>query len=289
MDRKAWLIWWSLTLLGRLPLGWLQYLGRALAGLWWWTRPRARRVTLRNLALAYPELDAASRERLARAVALETGAGVLELAALWTEPVARTRARVVAVEGWDAVQAARRAGRPTILVTPHLGQFELLNPFFATELPGLWVLYRSPRQAWLEPLLLRARQRGGARLLRAEPRMVRALLQHLEDGGALGILPDQQPKAGEGEFAPFFGVPALTMTLLPKLARRTGAQVWFTWAERLPAGRGFRVHVEAADPPLDDAVSLNQNVERLVRRCPEQYQWSYKRYSIRPPGEPPLY
>lgn len=289
MNAKARLIWSTLAVLGRLPLGLLQGLGRILAGLWWWTHPRARQVTECNLALAFAELDRVSRERLARAVALETGAGVLELAALWTEPVARTRARVVAVQGLEAFRAARRAGRPTLIATPHLGQFELLNPWFAAELPELWVLYRSPRQPWLEPLLLRARERGGARLLRAEPQVVRAVLKHLQAGGALGILPDQQPKAGEGEFAPFFGIPALTMTLLPKLARRTGAPVWFAWAERLPSGAGFRVHIEAADPPVVDVQSLNQNVERLVRHCPQQYQWSYKRYSIRPPGEPPLY
>jgi KDO2-lipid IV(A) lauroyltransferase len=107
----------------------------------------------------------------------------------------------------------------------------------------------------------------------------------------IGILPDQQPKAGEGQFAPFFGTPALTMVLLSRLAQRTGATVLFAFAERLPNGAGFRIHIlpaphGIADDDLPTAVAaLNRGVEDCVCIAPEQYQWAYKRYSIRPPQE----
>jgi KDO2-lipid IV(A) lauroyltransferase len=107
----------------------------------------------------------------------------------------------------------------------------------------------------------------------------------------VGILPDQQPKQGEGEFAPLFGTPALTMVLLSRLAQRTGATVLFAFAERLQDGRGFRLHFlpappGVADPDLATAVAaLNRGVEDCVRIAPAQYQWHYKRYSIRPPGD----
>jgi len=120
---------------------------------------------------------------------------------------------------------------------------------------------------------------------------VRKLYKRLVDGGVVGILPDQQPKLGDGEFAPFFGTPALTMVLLSRLAQRTGALVLFAFAERLPRGAGFRLHVlpappGIADPDLPTAVAaLNRGVEACVRLAPAQYQWHYKRYSIRPPGE----
>ena len=112
------------------------------------------------------------------------------------------------------------------------------------------------------------------------------------------ILPDQQPKSrrrGAGVFAPFFGVPALTMVLLGRLARKTGAAVVFSFAERLPGNAGYRAHwVEApaaiADAdPVRAAAALNQGVEQCVRICPEQYQWSYKRFQARPEGESEVY
>jgi KDO2-lipid IV(A) lauroyltransferase len=113
----------------------------------------------------------------------------------------------------------------------------------------------------------------------------------LSAGGVIGILPDQQPKAGEGQFAPFFGTPALTMVLLSRLAQRTGATVLFAFAERLPRGAGFRIHIlpaphGIADDDLPSAVAaLNRGVEDCVCMAPAQYQWAYKRYSIRPPQQ----
>lgn len=120
---------------------------------------------------------------------------------------------------------------------------------------------------------------------------MRTLYRRLAAGGVVGILPDQQPKQGEGEFAPFFGIEALTMVLVPRLAERTGATVLFAFAERLPRGAGFRIHLlpapdGIADPDLRVAcTALNAGVESCVRVAPEQYQWHYKRYSNRPAGQ----
>ena len=123
--------------------------------------------------------------------------------------------------------------------------------------------------------------------MRAEPAAVRGLLKRLQSGGVLGILPDQQPKQGEGEFAPMFGVDAFTMTLLPKLAVRTGATVLFANAVRVSGG--FRIEVRAAAPDVIDVNTLNANVQSLVQPWLEQYQWSYKRYSMRPHGQARIY
>ena len=113
---------------------------------------------------------------------------------------------------------------------------------------------------------------------------------YLRDGGVVGILPDQQPKVGDGEFVPFFGKDALTMTLLGRLAARTGATVLFAYCERIGAGPEFALHVEAApaaitDPdPVVATTALNAAVERIARRDPAQYQWTYKRWRWRPVG-----
>jgi len=127
------------------------------------------------------------------------------------------------------------------------------------------------------------------------PRLVeraRYKLERLQKGGVVGILPDQQPKAGEGEFAPFFGKPALTMTLLGRLAARSGARVLFAWCERLPdtSPPRFALHVQAAPEAVGDAdpahavAALNAGIEAIARRDFAQYQWTYKRYTLRPPG-----
>jgi KDO2-lipid IV(A) lauroyltransferase len=137
--------------------------------------------------------------------------------------------------------------------------------------------------------------RGRVTQVRADGSAVRQLLKLLKAGGVVGILPDQQPKAGDGEFAPFFGVPALTMTLLPRLAARTDAVVLFAWCERIGADSEsgapvFALHIEAAPDALsapDPATgvhALNAAVEAIARRDPAQYQWTYKRYTLRPPG-----
>jgi len=138
-------------------------------------------------------------------------------------------------------------------------------------------------------LLLNARGALAAEQVAAEGTSgVRKLFKRLREGGVVGILPDQQPRQGEGQFAPFFGTPALTMVLLSRLAQRTGATVLFAFAERLPDGNGYRIHIQRAPEKIADAdlpsavAALNEGVENCVRIAPTQYQWAYKRYSIRP-------
>jgi KDO2-lipid IV(A) lauroyltransferase len=125
---------------------------------------------------------------------------------------------------------------------------------------------------------------------------IRRLLQALRKGGYLGILPDQAPKANKGSvFAPFFGVPAFTMLLVNKLARKTGARVVFLFAERLPKGGGYALHCLPAPRGIDSedeveaASALNLGVEECVRICPEQYVWAYKRFRSRPNDVPHPY
>jgi KDO2-lipid IV(A) lauroyltransferase len=160
------------------------------------------------------------------------------------------------------------------------------------------ILYRPPRQPFLEEIITTGRSRGGARMVPTTAQGVKSLYQTLRQGEMVAILPDQEPRAAgksAGLFAPFFGHPALTMVLVNRLARKTGAGVLYTYVERLPAARGYRIHflpapegITDADP-LIAATALNRGVEACVRRCPAQYQWSYKRFNVRPEGEQPYY
>jgi KDO2-lipid IV(A) lauroyltransferase len=112
------------------------------------------------------------------------------------------------------------------------------------------------------------------------------LYKALARGEAVGVLPDQAPGVGEGVWADFFGRPAYTMTLVTRLQRVSDAAVIMAFAERLPEGRGYRLHLEGLPTEHLDEAALNRAIEAQVRRCPEQYLWSYNRYKI-PAGAPP--
>lgn len=282
MNRRAALVLSLLGLLGRLPLGVLRAIGARFGTLARWLRLREARVARRNLDAVFPDWTAAQRERLYRETLRQTGAAVFELAWLWTRPPAEVLGRVQSVEGLAHLESLQAGSGPVLVLTPHIGAFELLSLWLAQRF-DIQVLYRPPKQAWLEDLLVAVRSRTGATLLRAQPAAVRQLLRHLKSGGAVGILPDQQPKAGEGEFAPFFGIPAFTMTLAPKLAAMPGVRVLLAWVECVPGG--FVVHLSRPEPAPVDATRLNAAVESVARQVPAQYQWGYKRYSMRPSAE----
>jgi KDO2-lipid IV(A) lauroyltransferase len=144
------------------------------------------------------------------------------------------------------------------------------------------VLYRSPKKKAVEALMLAGRERPRLRVASADVRGVRLLLRALKNGEAIGILPDQAPGVGEGEWAEFFGRPAYTMTLAGRLAAM-GARVIIAYAERLPRGRGYHLHLEAMPEPLAGelpARTLNRALEGLIRQCPAQYIWGYNRHKV---------
>ncbi|MGH8635434.1 MAG: lysophospholipid acyltransferase family protein, partial [Burkholderiales bacterium] len=200
------------------------------------------------------------------------------------EKVARL---AVACEGWNVVEAARARGKGIIIVTPHLGCFEMVSLYFVQRQP-MTVMYRPPRLAWLEPLMIAGRSRWQATVAPANLRGVRMFYRTLQQRGSVGLLPDQAPGAGEGVWADFFGRPAYTMTLAVRLQRATGAAVIMVFAERLPGGRGYHMHFEEVPTARFDEAALNRAVEAQVRRRPEQYLWSYNRYKVpRGAGAPP--
>lgn len=289
------LLYHVLSLTGRLPLRVLHTIGSLVGDAMWWANGRERRVAEINLHLLKTQNGGETGHLDARQVLRETGKSLIEVTKIWSGRPAQALALVREVRGAELFDAAIAAQRGVIIAAPHLGCWELLNYWLAARTP-LAIVYRPPRNTAIEPLLVRARGALKVEQVRAEGAGVRTLYRRLNAGGVVGILPDQQPKQGEGEFAPFFGTEALTMVLVPRLAERTGAAVLFAFAERLPRGAGFRIHLHSAPAGIADAdlrvacAALNEGVENCVRLAPEQYQWHYKRYSIRPPdGEPNPY
>jgi KDO2-lipid IV(A) lauroyltransferase len=275
-----------LRLVARLPLPLLHRVGAALGWLVYLASPRYRNMIKRNLEIA--GLDS---PHMRSAVVEETGKGALEIPSIWLRPHRDVVKLVVEASGWEHVERAQKRGKGLVLLTPHLGCWEISGQYIASRLP-ITVMYAPPNLKSLEPLMRAGRDRGGAmKSVPADMRGVRAMLKALKRGEAIGILPDQVPGVGEGEWAEFFGRPAYTMTLVGRLAEQTGAPVLVCYSERLPAARGFRFTIEPvleARPPESPVRALNRSLEQIIRRCPGQYLWSYNRYKVpagvRPPG-----
>jgi Kdo2-lipid IVA lauroyltransferase/acyltransferase len=267
-------------LLSRLPLPVLHNLGAVLGWLIWFLSPTYRRHMRENLALA-------GLVHIRNAAIAETGKGIAELPAIWLRPQAELLEMITRVSGWEHVEAAREAGRGVIILTPHLGCFEIAGHFIASRMP-ITTLYRRPRQDWLAPLMEEGRGRA-FKLAPADLSGVRRLMKALRHGEAIGVLPDQVPGNGEGIWAPLFGKLAYTMTLAARL-EETGATAVFVFAERLHYGAGYRLRFEPLSAPLTGdlparVTQLNHEIEANIRLCPEQYLWGYNRYK-RPSGAP---
>lgn len=276
-----------LRLLTALPFRAAQALGTAIGWLHWILPNRSKRTSRENIEHCYAERRPEWRRRLLRQNLIETGRTLAESVWILGRPPEHSLPLLRETRGMDHLERALRAGRGVLFATPHLGAWELSAVAAAERIP-MTVLYRPARVAAFSELVSVARARLGLHPVPTTPSGVRALYRALQHGEAVGILPDQEPRTGQGVFAPFFGRPALTMTLVSRLAARSGATVLIATTRRLPRGAGFSMRVWPADPRVADsdpevaAAALNHEVERAIALAPAQYMWNYKRYRTAP-------
>ena len=287
---------WLARAWARVPVSLAQRFGASLGFLADLIPNRERWVASRNIDYCFDALDEHERRRLRRAVMTETGKLFFEMPAAWFRPLAYWESRIDTGGFEEYARGLLAQGKGLIVAAPHLGNWEI-SLIVVARIGPITAMYRPPRQPIVEPMLMRGREKGGALLVPATARGVKAMHSALARGEMVGILPDQAPKkagSGAGEFAPFFGLPAYTMTLVPRLARRRGAPVVYVFAQRLAGGRFvLRWCEEGPDirgaDELAGVAALNAGVERCVRRCPEQYLWTYKRFSPIPAGVKSIY
>jgi KDO2-lipid IV(A) lauroyltransferase len=282
-----------LTVLGwlsRRSLGFLHALGALLGWAGYGLSASYRRRVRTHAALA--GLGAADR----RAAVAEAGRMVAEMPLLWLRPSGQPVQPPVQWQHAELIERALEAGRGVVMLTPHLGSFEVIAQAYAERFGArqpMTALYRPARKAWLRELEATARNRPGLLTAPASLAGVRQMIRALRQGQTVGLLPDQVPPDGMGVWAPFFGRPAYTMTLASRLALQTGAAVLLTLCERLPGSSGWRIRVFELPEPLpaaaafgaDDAAHqtecaavMNRAMEYLIRQCPTQYLWGYNRY-----------
>ena len=267
--------------LSRWPLARLHRLGAVLGWATWFLSPSYRRRLADNAARA--GLAPAQR----RQAVAEAGRMAAEVPWLWLMPAGQQMGAMVRWSDDALIRDAVQAGRGLLLLSPHLGSFEVVARATAERFGALapvTVLYRPARKAWLRQMEESARHRPGMATAPASLAGVRQMLRALKRGEIVGLMPDQVPPLGQGVWAPFFGQPAYTMTLAARLARQTGAALGLIWCERLPRGGGFAVYMAPlAEPlPADDetaaAAVINRSMEKVIRALPTQYLWGYHRY-----------
>ena len=283
----------TLWLLSLMPAGMPYWLAQKGAGLWMFMSPGKRHAAERNLERCYPDKSPDERSVLLRESFLHYLCSILETGHNWYWPLERLQAQCVEVTGEELIAETLGSGRGVVALAPHFGAWEYLG-MYLQRIPEIAILYKPPSNPDLERALLDKRRRGGANLIPATAAGLRQLYGHIRAGMGAGVLPDQQPSVGQGKFAPFFGIQALTAVLVPRLVQRTGCIVVLIACERLPGGR-FRVNFMRADEDVYSAdmetslAAVNRGVERCIALDPAQYLWSYKRFKTRPEGEEPFY
>jgi len=294
LPMRTFLIHFLFTLCAWLPLSLNHRLARLIGLLFALIPNDMRRVTRINLQLCFPELDQAARQRLERHSLIEMVKSGLEMGPMWLWPQSRCLRLIQRVHGQELLDQAIARGDGVILAAPHIGMWEMIGIYVSSRY-AMTSLYRPPRLAALDEIMRRGRERFGARLVPTDASGIRGLYKALAQGELIAILPDQEPRWGNGVFAPFFGLPAYTATLLPRIAHKSRATIILCWAERLPGGRGYDLHFRAVDEQCYNADltlaagALNREVEHCVRELPQQYQWHYRRFRTRPDDERPGY
>ena len=264
---------------GILSLPSLHRLGAALGWLIYWCTPKSAVTIKKNIEISGLAKNAQQFKQILNTNIAESGKAVLETIGIWQKKEAALLPLVKQVYGWEIVKNALQRGKGIIFLTPHLGCFEIAPIFYGSKHP-ITVLYRPPKLKFLHQFIVQGRTRTGIKLAQANASGVRKLMQALKRNEAIGILPDQIPAAGEGEWADFFGRPAYTMTLASKLAEKTGATVIMAFAERLKNGEGYDIHITKLES-IVTAQLLNTSVEQQIALMPCQYLWRYDRYKQR--------
>jgi KDO2-lipid IV(A) lauroyltransferase len=266
----------------------LHVLGSALGRMIFALSPTYAARTRENLAQSGLARDAQHYATLLRQTVAEAGKSIMELPWIWGRPLDEICGQVKNCQGWEHVESAQAQGKGLILLTPHWGCFEMVGLYLGKHV-AITNLYRVPKQPWLETIMCQGRGRGHVHLAKADVSGVRLLYKALKRGEVIGLLPDQVPGNGEGEWVDFFGRPAYTMTLVGRLAQSSGAALVIAYAERLPAGQGYTLRIEPVVLDFSRSVpqQINAELERVIALLPAQYLWSYNRYKAPPGVEPP--
>jgi Kdo2-lipid IVA lauroyltransferase/acyltransferase len=266
----------SLNVIAALPLAATQVLG-AFLGLLAYVGSKQYRSLFR------PQYEAVVNQRKLPFKLWEAvrASGMLFSDSLWIWRNPEKALKLVEVQNWGLVETAIQEGHGLVMLTPHLGGFEIIPRVLAQHFPAT-ILYRPSRQDWLNEVVEDGRAYPNMHFVPTNLNGVRQMTRALTRGEAIGILPDQVPSGGEGVWVPFFGRPAYTTPLPARLANRNNTPMVMFTAKRMGIGKGWLMQATRLAPLSEDAnlaaAELNTAIENAVLVAPEQFIWSYNRY-----------
>jgi len=294
---EYWLVVVVARFLGRMPRGLARLLAGMLAFSVHWAFGRLRRVGVRNLELAFPELPFETRKRILRAVYLYLGWQLVEFCRM-TRYTAQNTRDWIRTEGLEHYLAAQARGKGVLIVTGHLGAWELSSFYHSLMGYPMGMVIRRLDNRRLDDYVNAIRCLHGNRVLHKDD-FGRGLLTAMRAGQTVGILMDTNMTPPQGEFVKFFGRPACTATGLAHVARKTGAAVLPGFMLWEPAEKKYVLHfgrelkfARTADPEADTLAATQlcaAATEAWIRRYPDQWLWIHRRWKTRPAGEPGLY
>ena len=281
-----WLISGLLWLLVQLPQPLRMAVGGMLGRLFYRILPYRRKISETNLRIAFPDLDDAARAHLLRENAKSVGRGIIETGMAWYLSEEKLRALSRFEADPASLALLRDPAVPVVLIGSHSTLMEL-----GVRLLGLYVdaggMYRPLNDPFYHYWIKHHRARAATELIHYKD--MRHTLRFLQGGGNLWYALDQDMGPRVSVFAPFFGVDAASVNILPKLRERTGAH-WipvYMWRE---ADNRYVVRVApeikpvAGESDTDVMRRVNTDYEREIRQHPEQYYWLHRRYKNRPDG-----
>jgi len=258
---------------------------------------RLRRVGLRNLELAFPGITAGERETILRSEYRNLGFLLAEFCKM-PGYTAATASRFIRYEGLENYLRARERGKGVLVLTGHLGAWELSSFYHSLMGMPMGMVIRRLDNPLVDEFVNRIRCLHGNRVIHKDD-FARGLIASMRAGETVGILMDTNMTPPQGVFVPFFGVPACTASGMARIAEKTGAAVlpgFLLWEQReqkyvLHFGEELEiVHTEDAEQDvLTNTATFTAAIERYVRQYPDQWLWMHRRWKTRPAGEEGIY
>ena len=268
-----------LSFCSHLPLKQNHYLGAFVGHLLYLLNTDAKKVTLQNIAICFSELSNNEKRSLVKKSLIEMGKNLTESSLIWNQSFTENAKHIRNIHGENYLDTDEN----TILLVPHLGCWEITGRVIANN-RAITFLFKPLKKQQQNQYLFERRNHGNLTMASADQSGVLKLQRALKQGELVGMLPDQDPGQEGGIMAPFFNNPVNTMTLLVRLAKKHNARVVMCWANRLQKGRGFDLNFEpidlnsSSDNLLEQVTLMNRAIEDLIRRYPDQYMWSYRRF-----------
>ena len=268
-----------LSFCSHLPLKLNHCLGAFLGQLLYLLNTDAKKITLHNISICFSELSNNEQRSLVKKSLIETGKNLTESSLIWNQSFSENTKLIRNIHGKNYLDTDEN----TILLVPHLGCWEITGRVIANT-RAITFLFKPLKKQQQNQYLFERRNQGNLTMASADQSGVLKLQRALKQGELVGMLPDQDPGQEGGIIAPFFKNPVNTMTLLPRLAKKHNARVVMCWANRLKKGRGFDLNFEpldltsSSDDLLEQVTLMNRAIEDLIRRYPDQYMWSYRRF-----------